>query len=294
VEVKPLSDAVTYALLSLGSAGLLDVVYKRYSRKTRSRGTYVFGIGVVWAMLQTSVIIMKQDVLLLDSVSIGFGLLAGLFLTLSNILLLESLTHIDVSLGSTVYRLNSLAVVVMSWLFLGEDLGLLKLSGIGFGVIAVCLLYQRGSGSLDDGKPHPFLPFFLMAIAASFFRASYGVATRGGILNEADPQTMLLLCAVSWIVGGALYARLREGRFQLTKKKIGYASVSGVLVFLVVYFLMQAVRFGEASIVIPIANMSFVMAMGISVILRFESFTPRKAAAMVVAALAIVTLALAA
>lgn len=289
-----MSDAVTYALLSLGSAGLLDVVYKRYSRKTRSRGTYVFGIGVVWAIMQSIVMALKQEVLLVDSVSIGFGLLAGLFLTLSNILLLESLTHIDISLGSTVYRLNTIAVVVMSWLFLGEELGLVKLSGIGLGIVAVGLLYQPGRSSLDDGKPHPFLPFFLMAIAASFFRASYGVVTRGGILNQADPQTMLLLCAVSWIIGGALYARLREGRFQLTKKKIGYASVSGVLVFLVVYFLMQAVRFGEASIVIPIANMSFIMAMLISVVLRFESFTARKAASMVVATLAIITLALAA
>ena len=77
-----------------------------------------------------------------------------------------------------------------------------------------------------------------MALAASLFRAGYGVITRGGILDQADPQTMLLLCALCWVVGGALYARLREGRFLLTGKKISYALVSGVLVFLVVYFLM--------------------------------------------------------
>ncbi|MBW2520906.1 MAG: EamA family transporter, partial [Deltaproteobacteria bacterium] len=95
-------------------------------------------------------------------------------------------------------------------------------------------------------------------------------------------------------VGGALYARLREGRFRLTKKKAAYALASGVLVFLVVAFLMLAVKYGEASIVIPIANMSLVMAMTISVLLRYETINFRKGSAMIVACLAIVTLTLAA
>jgi len=287
-------QAVLYALLSLLFAGVLDVVYKRYSRKTRSRGTFVFGIGVIWAMLQISIIGLGRTPLQFDPVSIGYGLLAGLFLTLSNLLLLESLTHIDVSLGSTIYRLNTLAVVVLSWLLLGEDLGPIKLTGIGLGIAAVGLLYQRDRSTIDGQNKDPFLPFLLMAIAASFFRASYGVATRGGILHQAGPQTMLLICAICWIVGGALYARFREGRFRLTWKKSAYSAVTGLLVFLVVFFLMRAVQFGEASIVIPIANMSFIMAMGISVAFRLESFSPRKGAAMIVAALAIMILALAA
>jgi uncharacterized membrane protein len=87
---------------------------------------------------------------------------------------------------------------------------------------------------------------------------------------------------------------LREGRFQLTAKKTGYSLVSGVLVFLVVDFLMLAVKYGEASIVIPIANMSFVMAMALSVALRFEPFNARKGAAMIVACLAIAMLTVAA
>ena len=291
---ETMPQAVIYALLSLVFAGILDVVYKRYSRKTRSRGTFVFGIGVVWAILQLGVISLDRIPLQFDPVSIGYGLLAGLFLTLSNLLLLESLSRIDVSLGSTVYRLNTLVVVILSWLLLGEDLGALKMTGIGLGIIAVGLLYRRSQGTTASQGEQLFLPYFLMAVAASFFRASYGVATRGGILHQADPQAMLLLCAICWIVGGAFYARFREGRFRLTWKKTAYASLTGVLVFLVVYFLMRAVQFGEASIVIPIANMSFIMAMAISVSFRLESFSLRKGAAMLVATLAIVTLALAA
>jgi drug/metabolite transporter (DMT)-like permease len=289
-----LSRAILFALLSLVFAGVLDVVYKRYSRKDRSRGTYVFGIGVVWAVLQGAAIAISDETLVVDATSIGYGIFAGLFLTLSNLLLLESLTHIDVSLGSTVYRLNTIGVVAMAYLFLGEDLGGVKLAGIGLGIVAVGLLYQPDTGEVDQEHRQHFLPFFLMAVVASLFRASYGVITRGGILHQADPQTMLLLCAISWIIGGALYARLREGRFKLTSKKISYALITGILVFLVVDFLMLAVKYGEASVVIPIANMSFIMAMALSVALRFEPLSSRKVAAMVVACLAIAALTVAA
>ncbi len=289
-----MSRAILFALLSLVFAGVLDVVYKRYSRKDRSRGTYVFGIGVVWAVLQCATIAISDETLVVDATSIGYGIFAGLFLTLSNLLLLESLTHIDVSLGSTVYRLNTIGVVAMAYLFLGEDLGGVKLAGIGLGIVAVGLLYQPDTGEVDQEHRQHFLPFFLMAVVASLFRASYGVITRGGILHQADPQTMLLLCAISWIIGGALYARLREGRFKLTSKKISYALITGILVFLVVDFLMLAVKYGEASIVIPIANMSFIMAMALSVALRFEPLSSRKVAAMVVACLAIAALTVAA
>jgi len=283
-----------FALLSLFFAGLLDVVYKRYSRKERSRGTYVFGIGVVWCVLQTAALAMGEEALIVDATSIRYGLFAGLCLTLSNLLLLESLTHINISLGSTVYRLNTIGVVVMAFLFLGEALGGIKLLGVGLGIVAVGLLYRPDPTAMSEENRGRFLPFFLMAVAASLLRAGYGVITRGGIVHQADPQTMLLLCALSWIVGGAIYARMREGRFRLTKKKVGYALVSGVLVFLVVDFLMLAVKYGEASIVIPIANMSFVMAMILSVVLRFEPFSLRKGIAMVVACLAIATLTVAA
>ena len=78
-----------FALLSLFSACLHDVVYKRYSRKDRSRGTYAFGIGVVWCVLQAVTLAVSGELLVVDTPSIRYGLFAGLCLTLSNLLLVE-------------------------------------------------------------------------------------------------------------------------------------------------------------------------------------------------------------
>jgi drug/metabolite transporter (DMT)-like permease len=56
--------------------------------------------------------------------------------------------------------------------------------------------------------------------------------------------------------------------------------VSGMLVFLIVNFLLLAIEYGQASIAIPIANMSFVVALLLSVGLGMERLTGRKLAAV--------------
>jgi len=47
-----MSGGVSFALLSMLFAGVNDVVFKKYSARERSRGMYVFGIGVTWSVLQ--------------------------------------------------------------------------------------------------------------------------------------------------------------------------------------------------------------------------------------------------
>lgn len=282
---------IIYALLSLLFAAAHDVVFKRYAAKDRSRGTYVFGIGLIWFILQVPTAIAQGIELPLAAVTLGFGLVAGLFVTTSNLLLLESLTHIDASLGSTIYRLNTLGVVVLAMLFLDEPLGVFKGLGILAGVVSVFLLYQRDVNCKTTQRT--FLLYFSLAVAASLFRALYGVTSKAGLLNGADLQSMLIIGALSWVVGGAGYAVLREKRLRVTRVKAMYSLLSGVLVFLIVNFLLLAIEHGQASTVIPIANMSFILAFVLSVALGMEHFTPRKLTAVVVAVCSIVLLSLA-
>ena len=108
-----MSAAIGFALVSLLFAGINDVVFKRYSRRRRSRGMFVLGIGIVWAILQLSAFRIQGQHLDVGTPTLAFGVAAGLMVTLSNLLLLESLAHLDVSLGSTIYRLNTVGVVIL-------------------------------------------------------------------------------------------------------------------------------------------------------------------------------------
>ena len=277
-------SAVGFALLSLLFAGLIDVAYKLYSRKERSRGMYLLGMGLVWGLLQLLALRIQGQSLAMDASTVGFGVAAGLMVTLSNLLLIESLTHLNVSLGSTIYRLNTIGVVILSFLFLGEHIGSIKLLGVGTGIFAALLLYQY-----RRGEPGPTIlsTFFWVAVFASLLRAGFGVTSKAGLAQGASASTMLLIAAACWVIGGFFYALLRERRVRITRKKLVYSAVSGILVFLIVNTLILALERGEASVVVPIANLSFVVALTVSVLTKMERLSLRKATAVACAALAI-------
>ena len=276
--------AIFFALVSLAAAGCLDVTFRRFSLKERSRGMYVFGCGFVWLVLQLIYFTITDAPIRLDEVTILYGLLTGALLVSANILLIESLTGLDVSLGSMIYRLNTIGVVVMSFMLLAEDVGFIKVLGIGIGVAAILILYKRA----DDGDavPIPIL-FFVMAVAASAFRAIYWVASKVALEQGAAAEGLLVIAAISWIVGGFAYAAFREKRVRITGKKAAYAVVSGTLAFTVVNALIEALKNGEANVVVPIANLSFAVAMLLSVFLGMEQLSSRKYIAIGFAALSV-------
>ena len=283
-----MSYGVGFALLSLLCAGINDVVFKKYTLKKRSLGAYICGTGIVWTIVQVLFFRAQSGHFVCNLPSIGFGLTAGIFVTLSNLLLLESLTRIDVSAGSTIYRLNTIGVVFLSFILLDESLGFFKVTGIVAGIMAVLFLYQKKDRTQADSGC--FL-FYIIAIAASLLRAFYGITTKAGLLNRADMQTMLVLISSSWIVGGAAYAFLKEKNFAALSEVFRYALLSGLLVLGVANFLMLAVKYGDASIVIPIANMSFIVALLLSVGLKMEIITLRKCGVVALAVISIVMLA---
>ena len=279
-----MTHAIVFALLSLAAAGCLDVTFRLFSLKERSRGMYVFGCGFVWLVLQLTYFTITDAQIRLDEETRLYGLLTGALLVLANILLIESLTGLDVSLGSMIYRLNTIGVVVISFVLLAEDVGFIKVLGVGIGVAAILILYKRADGG--DTVPIPIL-FFVMAVAASAFRAIYGVASKIALEQGAAAEGLLVIAAISWIVGGFAYAAFREKRVRITGKKAAYAVVSGTLAFTVVNALIEALKNGEASVVVPIANLSFAVAMLLSVFLGMEQLSSRKYIAIGCAALSV-------
>ncbi|OKY76904.1 MAG: hypothetical protein BM485_00705 [Desulfobulbaceae bacterium DB1] len=282
-----MTQGVNFALLSMLFAGINDVIFKKYAAKNRSRGMYILGVGFTWAILQIlyssfSIISFSFDIL-----TIQYGVLAGIILAAANISLIEGLTHIDVSLGSTVYRLNTIGVVILSFVFLSESIEFYKLTGIMFGIISVLLLYKSNNGKTVSRTTKIF---FWLVVFASLLRAAYGVVTKIGLLASVDKNAIILLAALCWIVGGAFYAKYVEKRFIVTKRKALYSLVSGVLVFCIVNFLILGLKVAQASVVVPIANMSFIIALLLSVLMGTERMDLKKIVAIAFAVGSIVLL----
>lgn len=268
-------------------AGINDVIFKKYAVKNRSRGMYILGVGLTWAALQIIYASYSGISFCFDIQTIQYGLLAGAILAAANISLIESLAHIDVSLGSTVYRLNTIGVVILSFVLLGESIEFCKLTGITFGVISVLLLYQSHNGKTTSQTTKIF---FWLVVVASLLRAAYGVVTKLGLLASADKNAIILLAAFCWVVGGAFYAKCVEKRFVVTRKKALYSLVSGVLVFCIVNSLILGLQVAQASVVVPIANMGFMIALLVSVLMGTERMDVKKIIATIFAVGSIVLL----
>ena len=279
--------AILFALLSLMLGGLNEVVFKRYSARERSRGMMISGIGLVWILLLTVDVGLRSDAIDIDPAGLAYGLVAGLFVAVANILLLESLKHMEVSLGSTIYRLNTIAVVILSILFLGEAMTMLKATGIAFGVIAVLLLYRHQTSHGDHRELRLGLG---LVLTGALCRAIYGVVSKAGLSAGSDMDLLLLTSALCWVLSGLFYARFIERRYAITRKKIVYSVLSGCLVYGIVRTLLAALALGEASVVITIANLSFLMALLVAMMLKMERLSGRKLLAMGFAIGAIVLL----
>jgi len=280
--------AILFAILSLMLGGLNEVVFKRYSARQRSRGMMISGIGVVWTLLLIFDIALRGDSIDIDQAGLVYGLVAGLIVAVANILLLESLKHMEVSLGSTIYRLNTIVVVILSIIFLGEIMTLFKVSGIACGVIAVLLLYRHQTSQEDQGE----LKFGLgLVLTGALCRAVYGVVTKAGLNAGSDMDLLLLTSALCWVVSGLFYARFIEQQYAITRQKIVYSVLSGCLVYGIVRTLLAALALGEASVVITIANLSFLMALLVALILKMERLSGRKLLAMgfAISAIALLT-----
>lgn len=283
-----IDTAIWFALASMALGGLNEVVFKRYSARARSRGMMIAGVGLVWTVLLLLDVALRGGSIEITRDGLIYGLVAGLTVALANILLLESLRHMEVSLGSTIYRLNTIAVVILSVLFLGETMSLPKLAGISCGVIAVLMLYRQQKVFGD----HAGLRLGLsMVISGALCRALYGVVSKAGLQQGVDADLLLLTAALCWIGSGLVYARLVEHRHAITRAKILYSLLSGCLVYGIVRTLLAALARGEASIVITIANLSFLVALGVALVLKMERLNLRKLMAMGFAASAIALLA---
>ena len=283
-----MTAAITFALLSLFSAGCLDVSFKRYSRKARSRGIYLAICGVTWTALQITYFYSQNVALIFDFVTIIYGLAAGIILALANLLLIESLTALNLSMGSTIYRLNTVAVVFLSLIILAEPMNALKSLGVIMAIAAVWMLHERADyQTLQSGLG----VFIWIAIIASALRGIFAIIAKLGMAAGAHSDTALLIYAISWIPAGLIYAIWREDNIRVTTPKIAYGVISGTLLCMTANFIIFAIARGDVSTVVPIANLSFVVALCLSAAFGMELFTRRKAGALVSATAAIYLLA---
>ena len=267
-----------YTFCCLACSSVNDLVFKFFARKERSRGLFVTAVGV----MGTVCFLFLPDKFSGNLQStIQWGIICGIFSAVGNILLIESMTNLSAGICSTIYRLNLALVVPLSVIFLNEKLIWSQYAGIVLAILAVLAFLPGSTGKQNTrDSAHIFLPMCLV-ITASVFRAGLGLSCKYGPLQGASINGINLIIEIIWIISGIVYYLLKERKvYRLDMQLIKYGTFSGILVAGILLFMMLALKEGNASIVLSIAQMSFLLTFILSVIFLKEKITLFKLIAM--------------
>lgn len=243
---------ITFALCCVLCSALNDFIFKLYAVNSKKRGIMIFWIGII----MTLALFRMPPAGMNYQSTIFYGLLSGFFSVVANILLIEGMTHQSAGFSSLIYRLNLIPTVLAGLLILNESLNRIQWIGIISALAAITLF------GIADSKTNRWSKAartgMIMVIIAALLRAAMGITYKYGFLHQADRNWVIWLNGICWIAGGILYGLLREKDYNFfNKTTLKYGFFSGILVIGIVFFMALSVFYGEASIVLPIAQMSF-------------------------------------
>lgn len=261
--------AVWYAVICLAFAAGNDLLFKFFSRRERSRGVFCAVIGAVWMVY----CILTCGKLPSDwGATIFWGSVSGFFSIGGNLLLIGAMKKLSAGLCSTIYRLNLVPTVLGAWLLLGEQLTAMQWLGAALAVAAVlAFVPKKGTGGEQFSRS-----CFIMVICGSFMRAGMGLSYRYGFSHGADREFVVLINSLFWIIGGVIWYLATE-RKKITPDwlTVKYGVASGLLVTGIVVFMALSLQYGNAAVVLPVAQMSFLLTGVAGAVFLKEKFTLR-------------------
>ena len=283
--------AIVYALCCLGFAAVNDFLFKLFangsegSGERRSCGRFVMLVGVVDALFMASLLRGMPERM---GATLLWGVVSGGLSVASNILVIESMRHQSAGVSSTIFRLNLVLVVVGGCALFGEPVSVrLALGALCAGAAIVAFLPPRSGGARSRRG-------FLMALAACVLRAAMSLSDHYAFRHGADLNAVTTLNGLCWVLGGLAFAVWQERRLApFDRQELRLGLLSGAFVCGIIFFMARMNACGDASVVNPIAQMSFLGTFILSAVFlrRQETVTPRKLAALALGALAIALLA---
>lgn len=293
---------IIYAFCCLGITAVNDFIFKLFANhagtgnRQRSCGLFVTFVGCVDFLFMVCLERHVSD----PSFTILWGCISGFFSVSSNILLIESMRFLSAGICSTIFRLNMVLVVIGSHLLFREPLTASLVTGIVCAFIAILAFIPRGNSTAatnTDAATATTLARtgFALAVLASVLRACMSLSYKYAFDHGADVNAVATINGLWWIFGGILYALLREHRIpRPTRHDLIIGLTSGAFVCGIIFFMARMNACGNASVVNPIAQMSFLGTFLLSAVFlrKQEPVTVAKVVALLLGCAAIVCLTL--
>jgi len=283
-----MTPGIDYALGAMLFFGIGDLIYKR--------GAAAGALPHHLLMVQSWVFMPAVTLYGLFTGSLTFvagtlwGSLAGLFMLIGFYNFAHSLKSGLISINAPVFRLSFVITAALAVLLLDEPLTPYKIAGMAFALAAVWLLLgapapENIAAGRDESRSLVRVLVATAAVGVGNLIYKYGL--RAG----ATPASLIVAQAVVVVTLGTAFVGAVDRRIRPSGAALRYAPAAGIVLAIAFALMVEGLARGEASVVVPIAQMGF----GVTALLGFlflrEPFTVRKGAGLVTALVALASLA---
>lgn len=270
---------ILLALLSMFLVGIADFVYGRAVRKGVSRATMICSQGAIFLPIVTVWAILEGSY---DWTLYTFlGPIAGFLIFFGTYAFMKSVQLGEASVSTPIYRISFVITALLAICFLNEPMTYRK--GLGFLFATASILFLSEFPLNIKSIPKDRAASIVWAIAAMMSLGILNIVYKIGMSHGVAPSMFLHCQGIFFNVTVYIYAFYTQGGPRFTRTGWAHASITATTLSTGLIALLAAFREGEASVVAPIGQLSFVVSALMATLWLKERFTLRKAAGLLLA-----------
>jgi drug/metabolite transporter (DMT)-like permease len=282
-----MTPGLLFALGAMLCFGIGDLIYKRAAAAGSPPRQFIMMQSWVYC---SSVTIYAWLTGTLHPNAAGlWGCLAGLFSLSGFYNFSRSLQDGAVSTNAPIFRLNFTVTAALAILLLSETLTPAKGAALACALIAVWLLLaERGGGtarSTAKSLVHVVIATISLGLANFLLKV--------GLQQGAVPETLVSMQAWVFSSTATLMAFWPQRRLVTGGNTWRFSTPAAIVLVIAFVLLTHGLALGPASVLVPVAQMSFVFTALLGATLFREPLDARKVIGLLIAAAALVLFALA-
>jgi drug/metabolite transporter (DMT)-like permease len=283
-----MTEPIVYAVVALVCYGVSDFIYKQ-AAGAGIRADH-FLMAQAWLFCPLITVYALATHTLVPGWQALWGSLAGAFIFVGFYYFIRSLATGAVSTNASIFRMNFIVTALLAVVLLGEPPTWAKLAGLALALLATWLLVGAGAGADRTPRAERRRSLAQVAVATLAFGASSFLHTVG-LRHGAVPETLGVAQAALFMPLATAVVGLSDRSLRPPPVTFRYGACAAVVLLGATISMLRAVAGGEASVLVPIAQMGFIVAALLGILVLREPLTPRKAAGLAAALAALAVLA---
>jgi drug/metabolite transporter (DMT)-like permease len=276
---------VELALGAMMFYGFADWVYKRAAQSGvqahhfLALQAFFFAPGIFLYGLTTGTLVL--------GVPFAWGMTAGVLVFVALYNFARSLASGAVSIIVPVFRLSFAITAALAVWLLDEPLTGWKIAGLAASLAAVWLLLAGRPAS----APRVTASSVLRVLVATVSMGIVSIVYKLGAIAGGSPATVLTGQASVFLPLATLFAIARDRGFHPPPGAWRHGATAAVLLLFGLAMLIAGLARGEASVLVPVAQLSFVVTAGLGFVFLRETLTLRKGFGLAFAIVSLICLA---